>query len=316
MAVKNQKITNSYALYNGDCCEVIKDIPDNTIGFSIFSPPFCSLYAYSDSKLDMGNSKSYKEFFEHFRFLVKELYRVMMPGRIVTVHCMELPIQKSISGFIGLRDFPGRIIRLFQKEKFIYHSRHCIWKDPLLAAVRTHAIGLAHKQIVKDSSMCRLGIPDTILSFRKRGKNLKPIKNEDGLVTYHGSRSIPKELDRFIGHKNQKTNKRSHWIWQQYASPVWFDIRQTNVLPYRKGKGINDEKHICPLQLDTIERCMTLWSAENDIVLTPFMGIGSEIYVAIRNKRKGVGIELKTSYYKQAVRIISSLESQKPKPLM
>ena len=310
MVVKHQKITNKFALYNDDCCEIIKKIPDNKIGFSIFSPPFNNLYSYSDAGNDMGNSKTYKEFFEHFRFLVKELYRIMSPGRIVAVHCMDLPIFKSDFGFTGLRDFPGRIVRLFQKEKFIYHSRHCIWKDPLLAAVRTHAIGLAHKQIVKDSSMCRTGIPDTILSFRKRGENLKPIKNENGLTTYYGSRNIPKELDRYIGYKEQKTNKRSHWIWQQYASPIWFDIRQTRTLPYRKGKGTDDEKHICPLQLDTIERCMVLWSTENDIVLTPFMGIGSEVYIAVKNKRKGIGIELKTSYYKQAVRVLTNLEKR------
>jgi len=311
MAVKHQKITKDYALYNGDCCEVIKDIPNNSIGFSIFSPPFCSLYSYSDSKADMGNSKTYKEFFKHFKFLVKELHRITMPGRIIAVHCMELPILKQNSGFVGLKDFPGRIVRLFQKEKFIYHSRHCIWKDPLLDAMRTRAIGLAHKQIVKDSSICRPGIPDTILAFRKKGDNPKLIKNENGLTTYHGSRNIPKELDKFMGHKEQRTNKRSHWIWQQYASPVWFDIRQTKVLSYRKGKGINDEKHICPLQLDTIERCMVLWSAKNDTVLTPFMGVGSEVYVAVKNKRKGIGIELKTSYYKQAIRIMSSIEKRK-----
>ncbi len=311
MDIKNQKITKEYALYNGDCCEIIKSIPDSSIGFSIFSPPFCNLYSYSDNKADMGNSKTYEEFFEHFRFLVKELYRVMLPGRIVSVHCMDLPIFKSVSGFIGLRDFPGKIIRLFRKEKFIYHSRHCIWKDPLLAAVRTKAIGLAHKQIIKDSSICRTGIPDYILSFRKRGENPKPIKNKKGLTIYYGSRDIPKKLNRFIGHQEQKTNKRSHWIWQQYASPVWFDIRQTRVLSYRKGRIANDEKHICPLQLDTIERCMALWTTKNDTVLTPFMGIGSEIYVAVKNKRKGIGIELKTSYYKQAIKNINYIVKDK-----
>jgi len=310
MVVKHQKINDMYALYNGDCCEVIKGVPDESVGFSIFSPPFCSLYSYSDSKADMGNSKTYGEFFEHFEFLVRELQRVMLPGRIVSVHCMDLPIFKSVSGFIGLCDFPGKIIKSFRKERFIYHSRHCIWKDPLLAAVRTKAIGLAHKQIIKDSSVCRTGIPDYILSFRKRGENPIPIKNENGLTTYHGSRNIPKELDRFIKHKEQKTNKRSHWIWQQYASPVWFDIRQTKLLPYRKGKGKDDEKHICPLQLDTIERCMALWTTKGDTVLTPFMGIGSEVYVAVKNGRKGIGIELKTSYYKQAVRIMSSMKER------
>ncbi len=311
MAVKTQVITKRYALYNGDCCEVIKDIKDDSIGFSIFSPPFCNLYSYSDDNRDMGNSKSYKEFFKHFDYLVKELYRVLMPGRIVAVHCMDLPIHKRDMGFVGLRDFPGGIIKLFKKNGFIYHSRHCIWKDPLIAAVRTKTIGLAHKQIIKDSSMCRTGIPDYIVSFRKKGDNIKPIEHENGLIGYYGSRNIPAKLDRFIGHKEQKSNKRSHWIWQQYASPVWFDIRQTNVLPYRKARGRDDEKHICPLQLDVIERCMVLWTAKNDIVLTPFMGVGSEIYVAVKNNRKGIGIELKLSYYKQAVKVMSSIEKRK-----
>ncbi len=312
MAVIKQKITKRFALYNGDCCEVITSIPNNSIGYSIFSPPFCSLYSYSDSKSDMGNSKTYKEFFEHFRFLVKELNRVMMSGRVLSVHCMDLPIYKGETGYIGLKDFSGDIIKLFRKEKFIYHSRHCIWKDPLLAAVRTKAIGLAHKQIIKDSSLCRAGLPDYILSFRKKGENEKPIANPNGLTKYYGSRNIPKELDRFIGHNEQATNKRSHWIWQQYASPVWFDIRQTRVLGnYRKGKSKEDDKHICPLQLDTIERCVALWSTKKDTILTPFMGIGSEIYVALKNKRKAIGIELKSSYYKQALKIITNIKEQK-----
>jgi len=224
---------------------------------------------------------------------------------------MDLPIQKRDVGYVGLKDFPGGIITAFIKEGFIYHSRHCIWKDPLLAAVRTHAIGLAHRQIIKDSVLCRTGIPDTILTFRKDGENSKPIENKNGFITYYGSRNIPKELDRFIGYKEQKSNKRSHWIWQQYASPVWFDIRQTRILPYRHGKGVDDEKHICPLQLDTIERCLALWSTKGDVVLSPFMGIGSEVYVAIKKKRKAIGIELKTSYYKQAIKNIKSIEQKR-----
>ncbi len=313
MDVKNSKITKRYALYNDDCIPVLAEIPKDSIGFSIFSPPFCNLYSYSDNFNDMGNSKSYKEFFEHFRFVISELHRIIMPGRIVAVHCMDLPIHKGDMGFIGKRDFPGRIIREFQKIGFIYHSRHCIWKDPLLAAVRTKAIGLAHKQIVKDSTICRMGLPDYIIAFRKKGENPKPIEHPNGLTTYYGSRSIPKELDRFKNHKIQGTNKRSHWIWQQYASPVWFDIRQTNVLKYREAKDSDDEKHICPLQLDTIERCMELWSTKDDTVLTPFMGVGSEIYVAIKNNRKGIGIELKTSYYKQAIKNILLVEKRKAK---
>lgn len=311
MATKTQKITDKYAIYNGDCCEVLEDIPDDSVGFSIFSPPFCNLYSYSDNEADMGNSKTYDEFFEHFMFLVGELHRVIMPGRIIAIHCMDLPVHKSDFGFVGLDDFPGKIIKSFQEQGFIYHSRHCIWKDPLIAAVRTKAIGLAHKQIVKDSVMCRTGIPDYILAFRKKGENQKPVDNENGLSVYHGARSIPKELDRFIGHKNQSTNKRSHWIWQQYASPVWFDIRQTRVVSFKNGKLPDDEKHICPLQLDTIERCIALWTRKDDVVLSPFMGVGSEIYVAVKNKRKGIGIELKTSYYNQAVRLLKSFEKSK-----
>jgi len=311
MVVKHQKITERYALYNEDCCKVLKDIPKDSIGFSIFSPPFSNLYSYSDDIADMGNSKTHKEFFQHFQFLIKELNRVMMPGRIIAVHCMDLPIFKSTSNFIGLYDFSGDIIRAFQKESFIFHSRHCIWKDPLIAAVRTHAIGLAHKQIVKDSSLCRMGLPDYVIAFRKRGENPKFIENKKGLIEYYGSRNVPRELDVFLRHKEQGSNKRSHWIWQQYASPVWFDIRQTRVLNFRKGKTEKDEKHICPLQLDTIERCMTLWSSTDDVVLSPFMGIGSEVYVAIKNNRKAIGIELKHSYYKQAIRNLAQIAQQK-----
>lgn len=311
MAIENQTITKRYALYNGDCCKIMPQLPDESIGFSIFSPPFCNLYSYSDEQNDMSNCKSYEEFFEHFQYTIIELMRLLMPGRIIAVHCMDLPIHKSDGEFMGLRDFSGSIIKAFESMGFIFHSRHCIWKDPLIAAVRTHALGLAHKQIVKDSAMCRTGIPDYILAFRKPGDNPKPIVHKGGLVEYYGSRPIPKELNRFIGHKEQKTNKRSHWIWQQYASPVWFDIRQTNVLSFRKAKAQEDEKHICPLQLDVIERCMALWTKRGDKVLTPFMGIGSEVYVAIKNRRRAIGIELKQSYYKQAIKHMKQLENKR-----
>jgi len=310
MAVKKQIITKEYALYNGDCCSVLPDLKSNSIGFSIFSPPFCSLYSYSDSPLDMGNSKSYKEFFSHFGFLIKELHRVTMPGRIIAVHCMDLPIAKKDKGYVGIQDFPGDIVRAFKKEGFIFHSRHCVWKDPLLAAVRTKSIRLAHRQIIKDSSICGTGIPDTILAFRKKGENEKPIEHKKGFYEYYGSRAIPKHLLSFLNHKEQRTNKLSHWIWQQYASPVWFDIRQTRVLSHKKGRDKNDEKHICPLQLDTIERCIALWSKKGDVVLTPFMGIGSEIYVAVKNKRKGIGIELKESYFRQASKNIKGISDK------
>jgi len=316
--IKKQVINKRYSLYCGDCCEVIKAIPDESIDFSIFSPPFCSLYAYSDENADMGNSKSYDEFFAHFDFLVKELYRVLSPGRNIVVHCMDLPINKQDFGYIGFRDFPGDIIRAFLGHNFIYHSpRICIWKDPLLEAVRTKALGLAHKQIVKDSSMCRSGIPDVLLTFRKPGENTKPIAHPDGLTEYYGSREMPRELDHFLIKKVAPgKNKRSHWIWQQYASSVWLDIRQTRVMPYRGGRDGEDQKHICPLQLDTIERCMALWTRPGDVVFTPFMGVGSEVFVAVKNKRLGIGVELKESYYNQAVRNVKSVCTYKRASLL
>jgi len=310
VGVKHQKITKRFAVYCGDCCEVLPDIPAKSVGFSIFSPPFGDLYKYSDDDADMGNSNSPKEFFEHFTFLVEQLRRVMMPGRVVAVHCMDLPTFKSHGKDIGVWDFPGAIIRCFEKFNFIQHTpRITIWKDPLLAATRTKAIQLAHKQIVKDSAMCGIGIPDCIVTFRTPGDNPKPIANPSGLVKYHGKRSVPKDLDKWEGFDgDQRKNKRSHWIWQQYASPVWFDIRQTRVLKYREARDNDDEKHICPLQLDTIERCLALWSREDDIVLTPFMGVGSEVYCAVKNKRRAIGIELKESYYRQALKNMANLE--------
>jgi hypothetical protein len=272
------------------------------------------LFKYSEDHRDMSNASLPKEFFKHFGFLVEQLERVMMPGRIVAVHCMCLPTHKSNGDEIGVWDFPGEIIRSFQKFGFIFHCPPItIWKDPLMAAVRTHAIGLAHKQIVKDSSMCRAGIPDYVVAFRKNGVNEKPIEHKNGLTKYYGERDIPRELDGFIDSEDQGKNKRSHWIWQQYASPVWFDIRQTNVLPYREAREEDDEKHLCALQLDVIERCMELWSNEGDTVLTPFMGVGSEVYTAVKDKRKAIGIELKTSYYKQALRNLKLLKQEQLK---
>lgn len=310
MNVKKQKITEAFALYCGDCCEVLPELPDGSVGFSLFSPPFVSLYSYSDEAADMGNSMTREEFFQHFDFVADQLMRLMMPGRIVAIHAMDLPTHKRDGEPIGIWDFPGEIIRCMERHGFIHHCpRITIWKDPLLAAVRTKAIGLAHKQVVKDSSMIRAGIPDCIVAFRKPGENLVPIEHKRAFREYHGSRSIPRELLRFLDHKDPKTNKLSHWIWQQYASPVWFDIRQTRVLKFREAKEPDDQKHICPLQLDTIERCMALWSAEGDTVLTPFMGVGSEAFVAVKNKRKAIGIELKLSYYRQALRNLKSIQN-------
>lgn len=287
----DQVITADYALYNGDCCEVIVDLPDDSIGMAVFSPPFADLYSYSNNERDMGNSANYDDFFVHFKVLIAELHRVTMPGRLVVVHCMDIPSMKERDGVIGIKDFSGDIIRAFQSHSFIYHSRTMVWKDPLIEATRTKALGLMHKQLCKDSSMSRSGLPDYVLAFRKRGDNAAPITHPDGLTRYAGSVE-----------PGGTGIKRSHNIWRAYASPVWMDIRQSLTLNKGGARDSDDEKHICPLQLDVIERCITLWSNPGDIVLTPFMGIGSEAFMAVTLDRRAVGIELKQSYYNQAVK--------------
>lgn len=289
MNVLNQKITDQYSLYNGDSCEVLKGIPDNSVHYTIFSPPFQSLYTYSNSDRDMGNSRGDMEFYEHFGYLIDQLYRITIPGRLLSFHCMDIPAMKSRDGYIGVKDFPGDLIRAFQAAGFIYHSRVTIWKDPLVEATRTHALGLLHKQIVKDSSMCRNGLPDYIITMRKPGDNPEPISNQDGFVRYFGDKPI--DPDKVY----------SHQVWRNYASPVWMDIRQSNTLNKKQAREEDDERHICPLQLDVIERCVELWSNPDDIVLDPFAGIGSTNYVAIKMGRRTVGVELKGSYYDQAL---------------
>jgi len=281
MEVKNQYISNSCAIYNGDCVELIQNIPSESIGFSIFSPPFAELYTYSDELADMGNSKDYTEFFAAFDFLVHELYRVMWSGRNVAVHCMDLPIQKGKEGYIGLRDFSGMILQSFESAGFIYHSRVTIWKNPVTEMQRTKALGLLHKQLKKDSAMSRVGIPDYLMVFRKDGEHQHPVHCD-----------IPVDL------------------WQQWASPVWMDIDYSNTLNKMDARDEKDEKHICPLQLDTIDRAVNLWSNKGDVVLTPFMGIGSEVYQSILNERKGVGFELKESYFREAVKNIQKAEAK------
>lgn len=259
-----------YNIKRGDSCQLITDVPDESIGLSVFSPPFAELYTYSDHIEDMGNSKDYKEFLTQFGFLIKELYRVLMSGRNVAVHCMDLPIQKGKEGYIGLRDFSGMILQAFQDAGFIYASRITIWKDPVVEMQRTKTLGLLHKQVKKDSTMSRVGIPDYVMIFRKDGERLNPVTNTDLPVA----------------------------LWQKYASPVWMDINYSNTLQgFRNGREENDEKHICPLQLDTIERLIHLYSNKGDTVFTPFMGIGSEVYQAVKMDRKGIGFELKESYF-------------------
>jgi DNA modification methylase len=297
MAVKDQTVTNDYALYNGDCVHVLRDLPDARFDMAVFSPPFADLYSYSDAPDDMGNCKSYEEFFRHFAYLIAELRRTIKPGRICAVHCIDIPAMKERDGYIGLKDFPGDIIRAFQSAGFVYHSRHVIWKDPLIEATRTKALGLMHKQLCKDSVMSRAGLPDYLLAFRNAGENQTPITHAEGLNKYCGSAMIDGD-----------GIKRSHNIWRAYASPVWMDIRQSKTLNYRAARDEKDEKHICPLQLDVIERACILWSNPGEVVLTPFAGVGSEVYGAVLNGRKGIGIELKESYYRQAVRNLASIQ--------
>lgn len=297
MAEVNEIVNDRYAIYLGDCCQVLPQIPNESVHLSVYSPPFADLYNYSSSSQDMSNCTSYEQFLEHYDYLIAQVARLTKPGRLTVVHCMD--IKKGN----GIRDFPGDIIRMHEKRGFVYHNRLCVWKEPLRVAIRTRSLGLMHKQIVKDSSLCRVALPDYLLAFRKKGVNKEPITHPLGLSDYAGDREPPPGLTkRFANHKDPKTNKLSHWIWQQYASAFWDDIRIDHVLPYKEAKDQDDEKHVCPLQLDVIERCLTLWSNEGDVVLTPFMGIGSEVYVAVKNGRKAIGVELKPSYFKQAVR--------------
>ncbi len=301
MAVSEQKVTNGYAIYLGDCMEVMPKLKPESCHLSVYSPPFGGLYHYSSSERDLSNCRSYAEFFEHYEYVVAELARLTMPGRITCVHCMDVP--SGNSGRDHLVDFPGDIIRLHKRHGFNYVARYCVWKEPLGVRNRTMAKNLAHKTVVDDSSRCSVASADYLLVFRKRGDNPVPIQHPHGLTEYAGERQIPTDLLQYRGHKgNQIENRYSHWIWRQYASAFWDDVRIGRVLPFREAKDQEDEKHIHPLQLDVIDRCLVLWSNPGEVVLTPFMGVGSEVYSAIHAGRKAVGIELKPSYYRQAVR--------------
>ena len=275
MKVLDQYISDRMALYHGDSCEVLAGIPDNSVHFIVYSPPFASLYTYSNSDRDLGNCRDHAEFFAQFEFIVRELYRVLMPGRLMSVHCMNLPTSKERDGFIGIEDFRGELMRLYQKMGFVYHSEVCIWKDPVIAMQRTKALGLLHKQLKKDSAMSRQGIPDYLVTMRKPGENPEPVT--------HTNESFPVN------------------IWQRYASPIWMDINPSDTLQKESAREEQDEKHICPLQLTVIRRAINLWTNPGDIVLSPFGGIGSEPYVALESGRRAVAIELKESYYRQMV---------------
>lgn len=314
MAITEQVITDQYAIYNGDSAEWITSLPDESLGMSIYSPPFATenggcLYNYSSSVRDLSNARTYAEFFEHYAFIVENIARATKPGRISAVHCMDVP--KQGANICGYTDFPGDIIRLHEKLGFEYLPRICIWKEPLAVRNRTMAKALAHRQICEDSTLTNVAAADYLIPFRKRGENPIPVTHETGLHEYYGEREVPADLHRYRGWTGKQTeNRYSHWIWRNYASCFWDDIRLDRVLPYEESKDEGDERHQHPLQLDVIQRAVEMWSNPGEAVLTPFMGVGSEVYGAVSLGRRGVGCELKPSYYRQAVKNLESLGKQ------
>ena len=315
MAVADQVITDDYAIYLGDCMEVMPTLPDGRVHLSVYSPPFAGLYHYSSSERDLSNCDDYDEFFRHYGFVIRELYRVTMPGRMTAVHCMDVP--SGNSGDDHLIDFSGDIIRAHQSEGWLYVARYAVWKEPLTVRNRTMTKSLAHKTIVDDSSRCSNASADYLLVFRKRGDNPEPIEHPHGLTHYAGERQMPSDLLPYKGWTGKQTeNRYSHWIWRQYASAFWDDVRLDRVLPFRESRDEDDEKHVHPLQLDVIERVITLWSNPGDTVLTPFMGVGSEVYVPVLLGRKGIGIELKPSYFRQAVANLATIQRHDDQPVL
>lgn len=307
MAIADQKLGDKYAVYLGDCLEVLPSLRNESVHLSVYSPPFAGLYHYSSSERDLSNNRNYPEFMEHYAYVVRELHRITMPGRMTAVHCMDVP--SGNTGNDHLLDFPGDIIRMHEQVGFSYIGRYSIWKEPLMVRNRLMIKSLNHRTIVDDASRCSNAAADYLLVMRKRGTNPIPIEHPHGFLSYAGSREIPADVLRYRDwHGNQIENRYSHWIWRQYASAFWDDVRIDRVLPYREAKEPDDEKHVHPLQLDVIERCISLWSNPGEVVLTPFMGVGSEVYEAVRLGRRGIGIELKASYYRQALANISLCE--------
>jgi DNA modification methylase len=319
--VLDQAIADRWAAYNGDCLEVMPGLPEGSVHLSVYSPPFAGLYHYSSSERDLSNSRGYGEFFDHYAYVVGEIHRLTMPGRLTAVHCMDVPTGNSGRND-ALTDFPGDIIRLHERIGFRYHSRRAIWKEPLAVRNRTMAKGLAHKTIVDDATQASVASADYLIAFRRRGDNPVPVAHPNGLTEYAGARSVPSDLLRYRGWDgNQIENWYSHWVWRQYASAVWDDIRGNQgdpvkdkgaVLPFREARDDEDEKHVHPLQLNVITRCLVLWSNPGENVLTPFMGVGSEVYEAVRQGRRGIGVELKPSYYRQALQNLASLDDEVP----
>lgn len=313
MAIADSVITDRYAIYLADCLDVMPSLADNSVALSVYSPPFANsaggLYRYSSSERDLSNSRSYGEFLKHYRYVVREIYRVTMPGRLSCVHCMDVP--SGNTGRDNLIDFPGAIIRMHERVGFRFVGRHMIWKEPLSVRNRTLMKSLAHMTIVDDSAYCGVASADQVLLFRKKGDNPTPVHHPVGLLEYAGEREIPRDLLGYRGWQGKQTeNRYSHWIWRQYASAFWDDIRMGEVLPFKAARDEEDEKHVHPLQLDVIHRCVVLRSNPGEIVLTPFMGVGSEVYEAVRLGRRGVGIELKPSYYKQAIKSLADVRME------
>lgn len=307
MAVKDQTITERYSLYNGDCIEVMSGLPDECIHLSVYSPPFAGLYCYSSDDRDLSNAIDKDEFFEHYGYCISEIARLTMPGRISAVHCMDIPL--SNAGCDAIYDLPGRIIAEHEKRGFIYAGRRVIWKEPLMVRNRTMMKSLHHKTLCEDSTRTSIANADYLLTFRRKGENKIPVSHPTGLLRYAGERQPPGELNHYRGMKgDQKLNQFSQWIWRQYASSVWMDIRIDNVLKHREAKELDDEKHVHPLQLDVIERAVVMWSNAGETVLTPFMGVGSEVHGAVINGRKAIGAELKESYYRQAIANLEAAE--------
>ena len=306
--ILDSDITERYAVYNGDCMEVMPDFSDDSIHLSIYSPPFAGLYHYSSSERDLSNTRNYPEFLTQYGYIVSELHRITMPGRMTAVHCMDVPTGNS--GGDALVDFPGDIIRLHAEVGFEYVARYAVWKEPLGVRNRTMSKGLTHKTVIDDSSRCTVASADYLLVFRKRGANPVPITHPTGLMDYYGERIPPTDVLKYRGWTgNQIENRYSQWIWRQYASAFWDDVRLGNVLPFRAARDSEDEKHVHPLQLDVIQRVLTLWSNPGEKVFTPFMGVGSEVYQAVKDRRLGVGVELKPSYYRQAIKNLGAVDT-------
>lgn len=312
MPILDQLLTDEFAIYNGDAMEVLPTLPADSVGLSIYSPPFAkegggALYHYTSSERDLSNCATYGEFWEHYGFIVREIHRATMPGRMTAVHCTDIP--SGNSGKDTLADFPGDIIRMHRDIGFDYTARYHVWKEPLTVRNRTLTKSLAHRTIVDDSSRCSVASADYVLMFRKRGENPVPVEHPHGLMEYAGERPIPHDLLCYRGHEGKQTeNRYSHWIWRQYASAFWDDVRLDRVLPFRQAREEEDEKHVHPLQLDVIDRVLELYSNPGETVLTPCMGVGSEVYSAVRARRRAIGVELKPAYYRQAVKNLAAVE--------